>query len=162
VLQTLKFSLAAAYLLVCTLQPVIAEDRSTSTEQRQIDRGRYLVEIGGCNDCHTAGYSTAEGRLDESRWLMGSDLGWRGGWGTTYATNLRLLMSSLTEQQWMVMARSVRTRPPMAWWVLREMSEQDLKALYTYVKWLGPAGELAPSYAPPGQKPTGPVVQFPE
>jgi len=70
--------------------------------------------------------------------------GWRGVWGTTYAGNLRLLMNSLTEQQWMVTARNLRARPPMAWWVLREMSEQDLKAVHAYVKSLRPAGERAP------------------
>ena len=25
-----------------------------------IERGRYVVEIGGCNDCHTAGYAKPE------------------------------------------------------------------------------------------------------
>jgi hypothetical protein len=50
----------------------------------------------------------------------------------------------------------------MPWWSLRDMSQEDLKALYAYVKWLGPAGEPAPGPLPPGQQPAGPVVQFPE
>jgi mono/diheme cytochrome c family protein len=159
--QILKLSCAAACLCVGAFLPAIASQKSTSAEQTQIDRGRYLVVLGGCNDCHTAGYSAAEGRIEQSQWLMGNSLGWRGAWGTTYANNLRLLMNSMTEQQWIVTARNVRARPPMPWWVLRDMSEQDLKALYAYVKWLGPAGKEVPSFVPPGQKPAGPAVQFP-
>jgi hypothetical protein len=49
----------------------------------------------------------------------------------------------------------------MPWWILHDMNEQDLKSLYAYVKWLGPAGEAAPNYVPPDEEPAGPVVQFP-
>jgi len=137
------------------------EHRNTTGDQRQIDRGRYVVRIAGCNDCHTAGYGQTGGKVEESQWLMGDRLGYRGAWGTTYAVNLRLLMNSLTEEQWVGQARNVHPRPPMPWWSLRDMNEEDLKALYAYVKWLGPAGEPAPSYLPPGQEPGGPVVRFP-
>jgi mono/diheme cytochrome c family protein len=133
----------------------------TTGNQRQIDRGRYVVRITGCNDCHTAGYAQTGGKLDESHWLTGDQLGWHGPWGTTYAVNLRLLVNSMTEEQWVLLARNAQPRPPMPWWSLRDMSQEDLKALYAYVKWLGPAGEPAPSSLPPGQEPAGPVVQFP-
>jgi len=33
--------------------------------------GRYLVQIAGCNDCHTPGYAMAAGRVDEKEWLTG-------------------------------------------------------------------------------------------
>jgi mono/diheme cytochrome c family protein len=55
-----------------------------------IERGRYLVRITGCNDCHTEGYAEAGGEVPEEQWLKGSALGWRGPWGTTYGTNLRI------------------------------------------------------------------------
>jgi mono/diheme cytochrome c family protein len=138
-----------------------AEHGNTTGDQRQIDRGRYLVKIAGCNDCHTAGYAQTGGNVMESQWLMGDRLAWHGPWGTTYATNLRLLMNSLTEEQWVQLARHAQSRPPMPWWSLRDMSQEDLKALYAYVKWLGPSGEPAPSSLPPGHEPAGPVVQFP-
>ena len=85
----------------------------------------------------------------------------RGPWGTTYAVNLRLFISSLTQDQWMNVAKTIQPRPPMPWWALHDMNQQDLKAMYAYVKWLGPAGELAPSYLPPDQEPVGPAVWFP-
>jgi mono/diheme cytochrome c family protein len=160
--HTLKISLATACLAVAAFQPAMAKHGSPAAEQSQIDRGRYVVRITGCNDCHTAGFAQTGGKVEESEWLMGDRLGWHGPWGTTYAVNLRLLMNSLTEEQWVLLARNMQPRPPMPWWAVRDMSQEDLKAVYAYVKWLGPAGEPAPSYLPPGQQPAGPVVQFPE
>jgi mono/diheme cytochrome c family protein len=130
-------------------------------DPREVERGRYLVKVTGCNDCHTAGYAATGGKVPEAQWLTGDKLGWRGPWGTTYPANLRLYMSSMSEAGWVTTAKSLKTRPPMPWFALHDMTEQDLKALYHYVKWLGPAGEMAPSYVPPGKEPQTPVVQFP-
>jgi hypothetical protein len=88
-------------------------------------------------------------------------LGWRGPWGTTYATNLRLYMAAHTEASWLQTARSFKPRPPMPWFNVHAMSDRDLRAFYRYVRHLGPAGEPVPAYVPPDQAPKGPVVQFP-
>jgi mono/diheme cytochrome c family protein len=127
----------------------------------QVERGRYLVKVAGCNDCHTAGYAMAGGKVAEAEWLKGDKLGWRGPWGTTYPVNLRLYMTSMSETGWVHAARSMKARPPMPWFALHDMTDHDLKAIYHYVQWLGPAGEPAPTYVPPGRDPKGPVVQFP-
>src|SRR3981189_7474 len=73
----------------------------------QLERGRYLVEIGGCNDCHTPGYMQSDGKIPEAQWLTGDKLGWRGPWGTTYASNLRTFMQHLTEAEWLKKAKSL-------------------------------------------------------
>lgn len=130
-------------------------------DARSIDRGRYVARIAGCNDCHTAGYAESGGNVPEKDWLKGDQLGWRGPWGTTYPRNLRMFMSGLTEDQWVHTAQTVRLRPPMPWFALRDMSESDLRALYRFVRQLGPLGEQAPEYVPPDREPLGPVVQFP-
>src|SRR3569832_129700 len=65
-----------------------------------IERGRYLARTAGCNDCHTPGYPQSGGTVPEMDWLTGERVGWQGGWGTTYAPNLRLLLAKMTEQQW--------------------------------------------------------------
>ena len=70
-------------------------------------------------------------------------------------------MVSHTEASWLTTARSFKARPPMPWFNVHAMSEQDLRAFYHYVRSLGPAGNPAPSYLPPGQRPTGPAIQFP-
>ena len=126
-----------------------------------IARGRYIAQISGCNDCHTAGYAPSGGKVPEKDWLMGDALGWKGDWGTTYPSNLRIVLSKMSEDQWVKTARTMQTRPPMPWFALRDMQEQDLRAFYRFVRQLGPVGNPAPSYVGPGQTPKGPVIQFP-
>ena len=133
-----------------------------SSDTKQIDRGRYLVRIAGCNDCHTPGYMQNAGQVPEKDWLTGDRLGWRGPWGTTYASNLRTYMNDLSESQWVKLAHSAQFRPPMPWFALHEMTEQDLRAIYRFVKHLGPSGDPAPPYLPPDQEPKGPYVLFPQ
>ncbi len=127
-----------------------------------IARGKYLVRIAGCNDCHTPGYAPSGGKVPEKDWLVGDALGWRGDWGTTYAANLRLKLQDMTEAQWVKTAKGAQYRPPMPWFALHDMTEQDLRAIYRYVRSLGPAGQPAPAYVPPGKEPQGPYVQFPK
>ena len=134
---------------------------SDKAAQRLIERGKYLVKIAGCNDCHTPGYAVSGGKVPESQWLVGDKLGWRGPWGTTYPTNLRLYMRDITEEKWVKTAKTLQTRPPMPWFALNDMTDQDLKAIYQYTRSLGPAGEMAPTFVPPGKEPQGPAIQFP-
>jgi mono/diheme cytochrome c family protein len=151
-------AIAALCALLVSL-PVVAQEKKKSDPQ--VERGRYLIKITGCNDCHTAGYAPTGGKVPESEWLTGDALGWRGPWGTTYPTNLRLYMQDLTEDQWVKKAKTLNTRPPMPWFNVRDMSTSDLRALYRYVRHLGPAGKPAPAYVPPGGTPAQPYVQFP-
>jgi mono/diheme cytochrome c family protein len=126
-----------------------------------IERGRYLVKIAGCNDCHTQDYAPKGGRVPEQQWLTGDTLGWRGPWGTTYPTNLRLYLATMSEDEWLRKARTLSARPPMPWFAVRDMTEQDLRAIYRYVRVLGPAGKPAPAFVPPEREPNGPVIAFP-
>lgn len=124
---------------------------------KDLERGRYMVLTGHCNNCHTAGYSKNEGKLPEKDWLRGSSpLGFRGPWGTTYASNLRLTVRNFTEDQWIKYAKSVKPRPPMPWWSLHDTADQDLRAMYKFITHLGPAGEPAPPSLPPDQEPKPP------
>lgn len=147
--------------LACSLLLTSAAHAQSSTAAGPVDRGRHLVKIAGCNDCHTAGYGASGGQTPEKDWLQGDALGWQGPWGTTYATNLRLHFSQLTEAQWLQQARTMKARPPMPWFVFRDMSDRDLRAIYAYMRRAGPAGQPAPVYVPPGQPVQGPVVRFP-
>jgi hypothetical protein len=137
-----------------------ANVRDSMANAAMIERGRYIAKIAGCNDCHTAKYAMRGGKVEESLWLMGDTLGWKGPWGTTYPANLRLYISRLTEEQWLETARNLETRPPMPWFSVRDMTDEDLRAFYHFVRALGPAGDMAPAYVPPGEEPSGPVVEF--
>ena len=55
----------AAILAAATLLPRAHADA-------QIDRGKYLVTLAGCNDCHTPGYFF--GKPDMARYLGGSEV----------------------------------------------------------------------------------------
>jgi hypothetical protein len=126
-----------------------------------VEKGRYLAKIAGCNDCHTAGYLPSEGKVAEDLWLMGDKFGWSGPWGTTYGTNLRLLINELTEKGWLDFAKTLKVRPPMPWFNLNIMKHADLSAVYQFIRYLGPKGNPAPDYVPAGQKPAGPHAIFP-
>ena len=147
----LLLAIAAAALTL----PVCAQ----KADDAQVKRGRYLVQIGGCNDCHTAGYAEKAGNLPMDEWLTGTPVGFKGPWGTTYAANLRLSLSALTEDQWVAFARVPR-RPPMPWFNLRDMSDTDLRAMYRFIRDLGPKGQRAPTAAGPGVTVDTPVIVF--
>ena len=162
VLMTLLLAAFALPVGAVAAQEETAQQKSPLPKaDPQIQRGKYLVKIAGCNDCHTAGYAAAGGKIPESQWLTGDKMGWRGPWGTTYPPNLRLYMRDMSEAKWIQRAKTVETRPPMPWFVLHDMTEQDLRAIYKYVTALGAAGEMAPIYVPPGKEPHTPYVQFP-
>ncbi len=122
-------------------------------------RGRYLISVAGCNDCHTPNYMPTSGQVPEEQWLTGSELGFRGPWGTTYPPNLRLRVQGLSEAEWIALARQPM-RPPMPWFNLREMSDADLGAIYHYLRGLGAAGQASPAYAPPGTAVATPYIDM--
>lgn len=129
------------------------------TADETATRGRYLVLIGGCNDCHTPFYSERAGQIPESDWLTGQQVGFLGPWGTSYPSNLRISVDQMDEAQFTARARS-EMLPPMPWFNLRAMSDTDLSAIYQFVKSLGSAGVPAPPYVAPGGEPKTPYIVF--
>lgn len=131
-------------------------------DSKQLERGRYMVEIGGCNDCHTGGYGPRDGNVPEKEWLLGSGpLGFAGPWGTTYAPNLRLTLSKMSEAEWVKYAKTLKTRPPMPWFNVNKMTEPDLRAMYRFIRSLTPVGQPAQAYLPPDKQPNPPFIQWP-
>src|ERR1700750_3425981 len=63
-LRTVSLALAAIAILFTAVD---------ANAQRQVARGRYLANLGGCNDCHTPGYFF--GKPDMARFLGGSEVG---------------------------------------------------------------------------------------
>ena len=147
-MKRLTFAIAAAALAA----PVLA--------QQDLARGRYVAIIGGCNDCHTAGFPQKNGQIPEAEWLLGNPVGFRGPWGTSYPTNLRVSLSKMTEAQWVDYAKKLQARPPMPWFNLNKMADADLRAFYHFVKSLGAPGKPAPDALPPDAEPKTPFVVF--
>lgn len=140
-------------MMVGLAVPALAQEPS-------VEHGRYVAQIGGCNDCHTAGYAPSGGKVPVDQWLLGEPIGFRGPWGTTYPTNLRLFLAQMSEDEWVDHARSFEARPPMPWFNVNAMTETDLRSFYRFVRSLGDAGPAMPDYVPPDSEPTTPYIVF--
>lgn len=127
---------------------------------KQLQRGKYLVQIMGCNDCHTPQYGMKGGAVPESQWLIGSEVGFNGPWGTTYPSNLRQMVQDMDEATWVTYIKNFKARPPMPSYDTNKISHQDLKDMYAFVRSLGPATNNVPQYLPPGEKPRTPFIDF--
>ncbi len=66
----------------------------------------------------------------------------------------------MDEAQWLAFSGSLRTRPIMPDFALRAMSEDDRRAMFHFIKSLGPGGEPAPAYLPPGHAPQPPYFEL--
>jgi mono/diheme cytochrome c family protein len=155
--HALSGTIAVLALMMAPLSTLAQEAGSA-----QIERGRYMVLTGHCNNCHTAGYAQKEGNVPEKDWLLGSGpVGWRGPWGTTYASNLRLTVPAMTEDAWVNYMKTFKPRPPMPWWSVKATTEPDLRAMYRYIKSLGAVGQPAQAYMPPDREPRQPYNQAP-
>jgi len=139
---------------------LLASVAAHAADPASVARGRYIVRTSGCNDCHTAGYPQAAGKLPEAEWLKGDAVGFNGPWGTTYPSNLRRYFAGISENAFIADARSGRMRPPMPWFSLRDMTDDDLRAIHRYVRSLGVAGAAAPAYVPPTAEPRMPYILF--
>ena len=87
-LSSLALPAAATLVLAVALASCSSNTKTTSestttamTPEEKVARGKYMVSIAGCNDCHTPG--GLYGATDMSRMLSGSELGWTGPWGTS-------------------------------------------------------------------------------
>ena len=116
-----KASIAACvvmgvFILLLASTYTFASDKKTADGKKALlERGKYLVTVGGCNDCHSPKKMTPKGPVpDEARILSGHPAdeklpevppnlfgpdrwgaitnnnltGWVGPWGTSYASNL--------------------------------------------------------------------------
>lgn len=158
------WALRPVFLFLMAFSFVIASGhaRAGSTSKAElIERGRYLIKISGCNDCHTSGYLMSNGETPVKQWLMGDSFGWRGPWGTTYPPNLRLFMKDRSEDEWVQEAKTLKRLPPMPWFNLNAMNDEDLRAIYQFTRSLGQVGKQAPAYVPPGEEPKPPYATFP-
>ena len=157
-------SLAVMALAACSApaatETTAAKPAGLSSEAELLARGEYLVRIAGCNDCHTPAYAERGGEVPKQEWLVGSPLGFNGPWGTSYASNLRMKVAEMDEAGWLKYTADLRTRPIMPDFAIRAMHEDDRRALYRFIKSLGPGGQKAPEYLPPGQTPPLPYMQM--
>ncbi|HTW85551.1 MAG TPA: hypothetical protein VMD91_15885 [Candidatus Sulfotelmatobacter sp.] len=154
---------AAALLALLALTALDATPRAAAVDAGASDvlaRGRALVAFGACNDCHTPGWRDSDAMLPAERWMTGSAIGFRGPWGTAYPANVRLRFQQIDEEQWLAAVRTRGGHPPMTWHDVRSLSDADQRAIYRFIRALGPAGTPAPKDLGPDDSPTTPYVEL--
>jgi mono/diheme cytochrome c family protein len=164
---TTTAALAAAFF---ALTGAVHQGQAKAAQaSRAVERGRYLSTIMGCNDCHTPG--TFYGAPDFDRQLSGSELGWKGAWGVSYARNItpdkETGIGSWSEADIVKALRSgVRPDgrtllPPMPWQNYGTLTDADVKAIAVYLMSVKPVPHHVPDIAPPGSDAAGSILVFP-
>jgi len=134
-----------------------------------LQRGEYIATIAGCNDCHTP--AAFYGAPDFKRQLSGSELGWRGPWGVSYASNLTPdLETGLGTWTNVEIERALRSGvkkdgspilPPMPWPSYSRLTPDDMGSLIAYLKSLPPIKHKVPADLPPNGMAHGPTLDLP-
>lgn len=126
----------------------------------QIARGKYLVTIAGCNDCHTPGYFF--GKPDMGRYLGGSEVGFEiPGLGVFVPPNVTpddetgigkwSIEEIVTALQTGVRPDGRELAPIMPWHAFANLTKEDVTAVATFLKSLPPVSNDVPGPFGPGQ-----------
>ena len=188
--------------IVCTVAGIAAiisncnppEKKETQAENpgelmntnSQVERGRYLVSICVCDDCHSPKIMTALGPMaDSSRrlsghpadavmpeinqkalsnWYLGEqDLtAWVGPWGVSFPFNLtpdtstgtgawtpELFIKIMRTGKHMGSESGRPILPPMPWQNYGQMTDEDLSAVFAFLKTLPAISNKVPDPLPP-------------
>lgn len=175
-------------------QAQVDQAQAARTQQTAVERGKYLVAVAACGDCHTPMKMGPNGpEADLSRLLSGhpaelkmpdvprlpepwmyagaaTNTAFAGPWGVSYAINLtpdnetgiglwseQVFVNALKTGRHMGVGRPIM--PPMPWQHYRQMTDDDLKAIYAYLKSIEPRHNQVPeaivAEPPAAAQPTG-------
>src|SRR5262245_37996192 len=135
----------------------------------EIARGKYLANLGGCNDCHTPGYFF--GKPDMDRYLGGSEVGFEiPNLGVFHGPNLtpdkETGLGNWSRDQ-IITVFKTGTRPDgrilapiMPWRALSSLSMRDMRALAAYLQSLKPVKNKVPGPFGPKDTPTSFVMKI--
>ena len=174
-------TLAACRQREATPAPLANRAVPPAQKPTPVDRGRYLVEISGCDDCHTPMAVGPSGTApDMARRLSGhpeslkmplppdlpvgspwgyvgatTNTAFAGPWGMSYAANLTADQNTglgiWTEEMFVGamrtgkhMATSRPILPPMPWRSYAKMTDDDLKAVYAFLRSVQPVVNHVP------------------
>ncbi len=177
-------SLALAALSFSVVHPASAQtgEKQSKTNDALVARGKYLVDFGGCQDCHSPKIMSDQGPIPDPKlilsghpgdsklpkfdkeiittegWLLftADVTGFVGPWGVSYAFNLtpdpNTGIGLWTEE---IFVKAMRTGkhmgagrpilPPMPWMSLSGLTDEDLSAVYAYLKSIPPVKNTVPA-----------------
>lgn len=158
--QAAKRVLPAAFTV---LAAAIGSPPAGAVDGKLVERGKYLVTIGSCTDCHTPGHFL--GKPDMTRHLGGSEVGFEiPGLGVFYGPNLTPdEATGLGRWSERDIVTAIRTgerpdgrilAPIMPWAALAELTDSDARAIAAYLKSLPPVSNKVPGPFGPGEPPT--------
>ncbi len=189
-LRSFVFVVAGSCLLLAAMfWTATGEDKP---DQKLVNRGKYLVNAMGCNDCHTPWKMGPKGpEPDMTRFLSGhpQDMplppapvappgpwiggfaatmtAWSGPWGVSFTRNLtadkETGLGDWTEQNFIETIRTGKRMgkgrdllPPMPWVAYRNLSDNDLKSVFAYLRSLPVVKNKVPEPIPPAGQPGSP------
>jgi len=197
--QFTKINLSIAFAAIATLavlavaRPALAAepDGAKPTASAPADktaRGRYLVTVAGCNDCHTPWKIGPAGpEPDMSRMLSGhpeqmelppppqlpagpwvvtaaaTNTAWSGPWGVSFTANLtpdhetglgKWTLRNFTDtiRTGRHMGRGRPILPPMPIPMYKHFTDEDLEAIYSYLRTIPVVKNRVPEPLPPSAR----------
>jgi mono/diheme cytochrome c family protein/uncharacterized protein YjiS (DUF1127 family) len=158
-----------ALAVVAAAAAVASSPCSGAAQDAVIKRGEYLVTLGGCNDCHTPGYFF--GKPDRARFLGGSEVGFEmPGVGVFHGPNLtpdqetglgkwslQDIMTAITKGR---RPDGRMLAPIMPWHAFAALTDEDTRAIATFLKSLPPVRNKVPGPFGPNEQPTSFVMKI--
>ncbi len=171
-----------AVTMSAVILAAVAHSADDAAKQKLVERGKYLVTMGACHDCHSPKKFTDKGmELDTARLMSGHPAGSKlptmnkqaltpgnwvlfspdltaavGPWGVSYSMNLtpddqtgiglwteEIFTSALRSGKHMGAGRPIL--PPMPWQFYSQATDDDLKAIYAYLRSLPPIKNAVPA-----------------
>ena len=178
---------AVALFSIAGALPVLAADAAPPEQADKIARGKYLVTITGCNDCHTPWKAGPRGavpdmtrmlsghpetlavpaapQLPAGPWMVtvaGTNTAWSGPWGVSFTANLtpdpetglgRWTLRNFVDtiRSGRHMGRGRQILPPMPIPMYKHMTDEDLEAIYRYLRTIPAISNRVPEPRPPAK-----------
>jgi mono/diheme cytochrome c family protein len=157
-------TIAAALAALCAplLAPLFVPTVAQAADPAAVARGKYLVTIASCHDCHTPGYFL--GKPDMARYLGGSDVGFElPGLGVFLGPNLtpdkETGLGNWTDAQIVAAIQTGATpsgrmlAPIMPYHAFANFTPQDVQAIVAFLRTIPPVqhkveGPFGPSQTP--------------
>ncbi len=171
-----------AVLVACNDTAASEKEKKPLTPEELIKRGDYLVNVIGCDDCHSpkrmgknepeiieelrfSGYPSdrpiqkVDTQSIKRGWMMlGTDLTSSvGPWGMSFTANISSDATGIgnwTEAQFIKALREGKYKgldnsrpllPPMPWFVYKNMTDDDLRSIFAYLKTSKPVQNVVPA-----------------
>lgn len=178
---TVLIAICSTFLLLSLVGCNQEQPKKEITQAELVERGKFLVAVGGCTDCHTPKVFGPQGpQPDPERFLSGhpqdsklakfdpsilqpggyvlftQDItGAVGPWGASFAANLtpdnetgigtwqsEMFINAMRTGKHLGAGRPIL--PPMPWQGIGKLSDEDLNAVFSYLKSLKPVKNKVP------------------